>query len=145
MISLTLLVAYILNIYTNLSKKNKEIINYLIVGGLTTVVSIGSYWIARFFIESYETCNIISWIFAITFAYIASVNFVFESKRKNKLKEIIDFLFSRVLTLLAEFTFLYIMVDTLSIDDRIAKVFAQVLVIILNYILSKIFVFKSKD
>ena len=145
MVSIIELTAQCLNIYKKLSKNNKEIINYLIVGGLTTVVSIGSYWISRFFIESYATCNMISWILSVMFAYITNKTFVFHSKNKNKLKEIIDFLFSRVLTLLAEFTFLYIMVDILIIDDRISKVFVQILVIILNYIFSKLFVFKSKD
>ena len=136
---------FIFEIYNKLNKKNKEIINYLIVGGLTTLVSIGTYQIARFFIESYAVCNIISWVFAVAFAYITNRTFVFQSKTKNKIKEFIDFIFSRVLSLLAEFTILYIMVDILNIDDRIAKVIVQFIIIVLNYIFSKLFVFKSKD
>jgi len=79
--------------------KNKEIVNYIIVGALTTVVSIGSYWLFRFIIKNYLALSIISWIMAVSFAYFANRIFVFESKKKEVLEEIIKFVSCRLLTL----------------------------------------------
>lgn len=73
-----------------LYKKYKEIINYLIVGGLTTIVSLGVYYICVFTILNpnvpfeLKDANVISWIVAVTFAYFTNRRFVFESKSKNK-------------------------------------------------------------
>lgn len=145
MISISLFCAFFLNKYNNLNKKYKEAVNYLIVGGLTTVVSILSYWILRFFIESYEICTIISWIFAVAFAYVTNRKYVFHSNNENKIKEFLDFIFSRILSLLAEFASMYILVNFLNIDDRISKVIVQFIIVVLNYVFSKLFVFKDKD
>ena len=75
--------------------KNKEIINYLIVGGLTTLVSIGSYALFRVFISNYMVCTVLSWIAAVLFAYITNRVFVFESKDKNVLAEFVKFVSCR--------------------------------------------------
>jgi len=145
MISLLILFIFVLEKYNNLNKKYKEAINYLIVGGLTTVVSITTYWIARLFIDSYKISNIISWIFAVLFAYITNRKYVFHSNNVNKVKEMFNFLLSRIATLVIEFIFLYIFVSIIHIDDRISKIIVQVIIIILNYIFSKLFVFKDKE
>ena len=145
MIALLILTTFVLEKYNNLNKKLKEAINYLIVGGLTTVVSITTYWIARLFIESYKISNIISWIFAVAFAYVTNRKYVFHSKSVNKVKEMFNFLLSRIATLVIEFIFLYIFVSVIKIDDRISKIIVQVIIIILNYIFSKLFVFKDKE
>ena len=122
----------------------KEIINYLIVGALTTLVSIVTYYIFRVFIDNYLICTVISWIFAVSFAYVTNRIFVFHSKDKNILTEFTSFIFSRLLSLAAEVICMFLMVDIISMNDKIAKIIVQVVVIILNYILSKIFVFKKK-
>lgn len=145
MISIMLLFSFLLEKYSNLNKKYKEAVNYLIVGGLTTVVSITSYWLLRLFIESYEICTVISWVFAVIFAYITNRKYVFHSRATNKIKEFIDFIISRIFSLLAEFASMYILVNLLSIDDRISKIIVQFVIVILNYIFSKLFVFKDKD
>lgn len=145
MISIMLLLTFLLEKYSNLNKKYKEAVNYLIVGGLTTVVSITSYWLLRLFIESYEICTVISWIFAVVFAYITNRKYVFHSRATNKIKEFIDFIMSRIFSLLAEFASMYILVNLLNIDDRISKIIVQFVIVILNYVFSKLFVFKDKD
>ena len=66
--------------------KNKEIINYIIVGALTTFVSVLSYWLFRFIIKDYIILSILSWICAVTFAYITNRLFVFESRNNRKTK-----------------------------------------------------------
>lgn len=127
----------------NLIKKNKEIINYIIVGGFTTVVSILSYAIFRI-IFNYEISTILSWICAVSFAYITNKLFVFESKNTNVKKEFISFIASRLVTLLVEFAFMVTFVDLLKINDMISKIAVQFVIIVLNYILSKFFVFKKQ-
>jgi len=135
-----------------LYKKHEEIINYLIVGGLTTVVSLASYYLCVLTILNpkdaleLQIANIISWICAIIFAYVTNKKFVFTSiteNTKDTLKEFSLFAISRIATLLIELIFMFISVKILLINDKFAKVIAQIIIIILNYIISKIFVFKS--
>ena len=137
------LIIFGLKIYDNLDNKIKEILKYLIVGGLTTVVSIVSYYIVRLFIENYLVCTVISWIFAVAFAYITNRVFVFNSKRENIFKECTEFVFSRILSLVAEVAVMYLLVDFLNISDKISKIIVQVIIVMLNYIFSKLFVFKE--
>ena len=143
MITGILLIIFELKIYDNLDNKIKEILKYLIVGGLTTVVSIVSYYIVRLFIENYLVCTVISWIFAVAFAYITNRVFVFNSKRENIFKECTEFVFSRILSLVAEVAVMYLLVDFLNISDKISKIIVQVIIVMLNYIFSKLFVFKE--
>lgn len=143
MITGILLIIFGLKIYDGLDNKIKEILKYLIVGGLTTVVSIVSYYIVRLFIENYLICTVISWIFAVAFAYITNRVFVFNSKRENVFKECTEFVFSRILSLVAEVAVMYLLVDFLNISDKISKIIVQVIIVILNYVFSKLFVFKE--
>ena len=132
-------------------KKNKEIINYIIVGGLTTVVSLAAYYGCVFtFLNpksavQLQAANIISWIAAVTFAYFTNRIFVFESKSKRVVKEACSFYISRLATLLLDMAFMFVGVTIIGINDKIAKLVVQVLVMITNYILSKFIVFQSKD
>ena len=133
----------------NLYKKNKEIINYLIVGGLTTVIGLAVYYICVFTFLNPENplelqiANIISWCLAVAFAYFTNRKFVFESKNKNKLKEATKFLSSRITTLLLDMFIMWLGVTILSFNDKITKIISQILVIVGNYVLSKLFVFKK--
>ena len=125
---------------------NKEIVSYLIVGILTTIVSISTYFLfSTFILKSKNTMiveinNIISWIVSVIFAYDANKKYVFKSNEKG-LKEIRDFISSRLFTLFLEMILMYFLV--LIINDLIAKILIQIIVIILNYILSKKIVFKK--
>ena len=127
-----------------LYKKYKEIINYLIFGGLTTLISIITYALfAKVFHIDYLISNVLSWIIAVLFAYITNKMFVFESKSKKNIKEITSFFFFRVVSLIMEMIILYVFVDMLHIDDLVTKIIAQVIVIVSNYVFSKVFVFKK--
>lgn len=124
--------------------KYKEIINYIIVGVLTTLVSIGSYWLFRFVIKNYIVLSILSWIFAVAFAYFTNRAFVFESKEKDLLKEITKFVSCRLLTLGLEVILMVVFVSLLHINDMISKIILQIIVLVTNYLLSKLFVFVKK-
>lgn len=133
-----------LNKLLDLYKKYKEIINYLIFGGLTTLISIVTYALfAKVFNIDYLISNVLSWIIAVLFAYITNKIFVFESKSKKNIKEITSFFFFRIISLIMEMIILYVFVDMLYIDDLVTKIIAQVIVIVANYIFSKVFVFKK--
>ena len=83
-----------LNKLLNLYKKYKEIINYLIFGVLTTLISIVTYAIfTKVFHIDYLISNVLSWIIAVLFAYITNKIYVFESKSKKNIKELISFFF----------------------------------------------------
>lgn len=128
----------------DLYKKYKEIINYLIFGGLTTLISIVTYALfAKVFNIDYLISNVLSWIIAVLFAYITNKLFVFESNFKKNIKEITSFFFFRIVSLVMEMVILYVFVDMLHIDDLVTKIIAQVIVIVSNYIFSKVFVFKK--
>lgn len=133
----------------NLYLKYKEIINYLIVGGLTTLVSLAVYYICVFtFLNPNNTielqiANILSWIAGVTFAYFTNRKYVFESKNKNRLGEVTKFVSSRIGTLLLDMFIMWLGVTILLLNDKIIKIISQILVIVGNYVLSKLFVFKK--
>ena len=133
-----------LNKLLNLYKKYKGIINYLIFGGLTTLLSIITYALfSKVFNIDYLISNVLSWVLAVLFAYITNKLFVFESKSKKNIKEITSFFFFRIISLVMEMVILYIFVDMLYIDDLVTKIIAQVIVIVANYVFSKVFVFNK--
>ena len=133
--------------------KYKEIVNYLIVGVLTTVVSIVSFYILRFFILTSDSqlhiqiSTVISWVLAVLFAFFTNKKYVFESKAKGKgqMIEMVKFFLSRVTTLLIEMLCMWIMTSPMHINDKIAKLIVQVIIVVLNYVFSKLFVFKKHN
>ena len=136
-----------MNKIIELYKKYKEIINYLIVGVLTTLVSIIIYFIfTKIFPVNYMISNAISWVGAVLFAYITNKKYVFVSKSETKKQIIIEmyqFFKYRILSFVIELLLMYAFVELIKIDDMIAKVIVQAIVIILNYVFSKLFVFKK--
>lgn len=132
-----------------LFNKYKEIIMYLIFGVLTTVVSLVTYYVLTLTILNPEKAiqlqlaNIISWIVSVAFAYVTNRKFVFESKSEDIVKEATSFVGGRVLTLLLDMAIMFIFVTLLHLNDKIFKIVSQVLVIVTNYVISKLFVFKE--
>ena len=130
-------------------KKYEELINYLIIGILTTVVSLATYYLLTLTVLDannkvyLQIANIISWLASVTFAYFTNRKYVFKVKNKSNIKECLNFYISRISTLLIDMIIMYIFVSRLKFDNKIVKLIAQVVIIILNYILSKFIVFKS--
>ena len=130
-----------------LYKKYQEIINYLIAGGLTVLVTILSYaFFTKILNIYYIVSNVLSWIVAVIFAYVVNRKFVFKSKsiKKEQIKEITNFLIGRLLSLLVDTLLMYLLVEICKIDDLISKIIVQFVVIVLNYIFSKFWIFKEK-
>ncbi len=130
--------------------KYKELINYLIFGVLTTVVSLATYYALVLTILDanvpleLQLANIISWITCVTFAYITNRKYVFAPTNKSLIKEIIEFYSARLLALFIDMGLMFIFVSTLHFNDKIIKLIIQVIIIIVNYILSKLIVFKKE-
>lgn len=137
----------------NLYLKYQEIINYLIVGILTTIVSLVVKYSLLFTILDasraieLQIAVIISWICAVIFAYVTNRKFVFRSKCENMVKEFFNFVISRVITLIMEMTILFIFITLLKLNSNewvvVWTLLAQVVITISNYIFSKLFVFKK--
>ena len=120
-------------------------IAYLIVGGLTTLVNLAVYFLSReLFQLHYIGANILAWIVAVLFAYIANRIWVFHSKNANILIEFWTFVLSRIFSMLLETGLLFIVVGILNINDYVAKIAIAVLVVVCNYITGKWIVFKRK-
>lgn len=133
-----------------LFKKYEEIIRYLIIGVLTTVVSLCTYYLLVYTVFDPEKAlelqitNIISWIVSVTFAYFTNRKFVFKKEEKANIKEASSFYASRISTLVIDMGLMYVFVTLLGFNDKIIKLVVQVVVIVLNYILSKFLVFNEK-
>lgn len=138
----------------NIYYKNPEIWNYLIVGFLTTIVSLAIKWGLLFtFLDAKNGIHVqiavfLSWFGAVIFAYITNRIFVFQSSSKKYLKEIFSFVLGRVATLLMEMFIMWFFVTLLKLNTDtwvlIFTIICQVLITIFNYIISKLFVFKKE-
>lgn len=128
-------------------KKNREGILYLFVGGLTTLVSLVIYYGCVFtFLNPDEPmqlqlANVISWIGAVAFAYVTNRILVFRSKNEKVFSEVARFVGMRVFTLLVDMLFMGVWVSVLEFSDKPGKLISQVVVVLLNYVFSKRFVF----
>lgn len=138
----------VLRIVNPFYKKNKEILLYLFFGGLTFLVSISSYALFNIRIGwNALTANIASWILAVAFAYVANRTWVFESstdRGSNLIKEITGFVGGRIATLVIEELILFIFITEFEMNSVLVKIVAQVVVIVLNYVISKMIVFKPE-
>ncbi len=140
----------------NLYKKYEEIINYLVVGGLTTIVAIGSKLLLLATILDQtnglelQIAEIISWFLAVTFAYVTNRIFVFKSKTSGSkcAREIFNFFKGRIATQLIQMFIMWFFVTLLELDSNVwVLVFTlvcQVMQIVLNYVISKLLVFKKR-
>ena len=132
-----------------LIKKYREQILYLIFGGLTTLVSIGTYALFNEVFGINELIsNVFSWILAVLFAYVTNRRLVFSSRvtaKKGVLIEMASFFGGRLATLGVEELILLVFITWLHFNSLAVKIAAQVVVVILNYLVSRLFVFRKKE
>lgn len=128
--------------------KYKEILLYLIFGGLTTVVSLVTFWLAGHPLGlNTLIANVISWICAVTFAYFTNAKWVFEAQPESRgewLRQFVSFYAGRLATLGVEELLLFVFVTLLHCNDMLIKVIGQVVVVVLNYVISKLLIFRKK-
>jgi len=121
----------------------KELILYIFFGVLTTLVNILVYlFFARIILANYLVSNILAWFFSVLFAYVTNRIWVFESKNKNIIKECSLFFGGRLFSGVVDTVLMFIFIDIFCVGDFISKIIIQVIVVILNYVLSKVVIFK---
>lgn len=128
--------------------KYKDIIPYGVFGVLTTLVNIAVYWgMAHPIGLGVMPSTIIAWIAAVEFAYLTNRKWVFHSEAhtpQEVLKEVVSFFACRIATGIVDWACMYIFVDILQCNDVVIKAVANILVIILNYVASKLVIFRHK-
>ena len=120
----------------------KELFWYVVFGILTTVVNIVVYFIFSRLGVNYLISNILAWFLSVLFAYVTNRRWVFESKSSNVLKECGLFFSGRIFSGIIDTGLMYLFIDILSIGDVVSKIVIQVIVVVLNYVISKWVVFK---
>ena len=138
-----------LNIFEDVYKKYKEVLLYLFFGGMTTVISIGSYSYCDVGLHIDPlVANIISWILAVLFAYVTNKIWVFSAQTYGigeLFLEMIHFFGGRLFTLVLEEEILFIFINKLHFNSILVKIAAQFMVLVLNYMISKLLVFRKKQ
>lgn len=128
--------------------KYKEIINYLIFGGVTTVINFAVYVVlAKIMLVNEVIANVMAWIISVIFAYITNRVYVFESKNtgvKYIIKEFSSFIGCRIFSGIIDMGSFWLLFTVFKINDIVAKIIIAIIVVILNYLFSKLIIFKSK-
>ena len=128
--------------------KFQDVILYIFFGVCTTLVNIITYWLcAHIFLFKVLTSAIIAWFFAVLFAYLTNRKWVFHSEateQKEIIKEVVSFYTCRLATGFIDWAIMYVFVDLMTFNDVIVKTIANLVVIVLNFIASKVFIFRKK-
>jgi putative flippase GtrA len=131
-----------------LIKKHYDILAYLFFGVLTTVVNYLVYLPCYNWLQmSAAVSNAIAWVVAVAFAYVTNKPFVFKSydwSAKTVVPELTKFIGSRVASGGLETLIIFVTVDLLQFNGNVMKLITSVLVVVLNYVASKMLVFKSR-
>lgn len=134
-----------------LCKKYEEILIYLIVGVMTTIVSWGAAYLGKLILDTdipwqNTVNNTFSWLAGVLFAYPLNRRWVFKSTNPQIIKEFFGFATSRVSTLIMDNVIMWLTVNVIRMNYWIAKIFiSSVIVTIANYVFSKLLIFKKKS
>ena len=125
-------------------KITREIFLYIFFGALTTLINIVSYSLLYYNFGITNTAStIISWVLSVLFAYVTNRVWVFESDNKTKIKEAGEFFLARISTGVLDLLVMYVGVELFCLEGGMLKIISNVIVIILNYLFAKLFVFKK--
>ena len=134
--------------FKKLYDKYRDMIPYMIFGVLTTLVNIAAYWLLAHPLGlSTVPSTVIAWVLAVLFAYLTNRKWVFHSEAKTRneiIKEGVSFYLCRLGTGVLDWLGMYVMVDVLHWNDLIVKIAVNIVVIVLNYVASKLIVFRKK-
>ena len=117
----------------------KELLNYIVFGVLTTLINILTYQILSVAGVTTLIANGIAWLLSVLFAYITNRKFVFDSHSENRIQECLKFYGSRISTGILDMAGMWMLVDIFHFPGMVSKVGMNVVVIVLNYIFSKLF------
>lgn len=129
--------------------KYEEIIVYLIVGVLNTIVSWAAWYLCAFTILDAQivwqnaVLSAIQWVVGVVFGYVMNRKYVFKSKNPRIMKEFLEFSGGRVSTWILDTVMMILLVNILQVNEYVSKIIVAVLVMIGNYLISKFLVFKK--
>lgn len=127
---------------------SREVISYLIFGVLTTLVNWIFYGSMVKTGIDYRIATAAAWVVSVLFAYVVNKIFVFQSYDMHlnyMIKEVISFTACRVLSGVMELVLMVIMVSWLNMDEYVSKVLVSVVVVVANYVFSKLFIFRKSE
>ncbi|MBF7059039.1 GtrA family protein [Weissella confusa] len=130
----------------NLYAKHRMMVLYILFGGFTTVVSLLSYSVLVLLSVNYQVANLVSWILSVTFAFVTNKLWVFDAKDfsvKTWLVEGSKFYLGRLSTFALEAGLLFIGVTLLQGNAIMWKLIIQIIILLTNYFISKLLVFKN--
>ncbi len=137
-----------MNKVNKIIEEHKDVIPYIFFGVCTTLVNMIVYWFcAHVICLSVLISTVVGWILSVLFAYITNRKWVFHSTvtgYKDIFKEITSFFSCRLLTGFLDLFCMFLFVDIFHMNDMIIKILANVIVIVLNYVASKLLIFKQK-
>ncbi len=136
------------NKFGNLIKKHKILLSYAVFGVWTTVVNVGVYILLSHFFGTalYQLWNVIAWVAAVLYSFIVNKKYVFKSKKSTKKeagREFYGFIKGRLLSLVAEVVILFVFVSVLGLNDKIVKIFSNIVVVAINYFYARKRVFNK--
>lgn len=123
-----------------------DVVRYVFFGGCTTLVNLVSFYVLRKCGPQLTVANIISIIAAILFAYMVNSKFVFQDKcetLRDHIQPFMKFISARLVTMVIEVGGVWLLVEILRMNDMMGKFITQFIVLALNYIFSKFFVFTT--
>ena len=123
-------------------------IRYIFFGGCTTLVNLISFTVLRYVGVNLNLANFISIVLAILFAYIVNSKYVFEDScetLRDHIRPFIRFIGARIVTMIIEMIGVPFLVETVGLPDLAGKILTNIIVLILNYVFSRFFVFTSRD
>lgn len=129
-------------------RKYRKVILFLFFGVCTTLVNIISYYICSKIGLATAVSTVIAWVLSVLFAYVTNRKYVFESKAFGFapiLRETASFFLCRLATGLLDLAIMVVFVDLLHFNGMIIKILSNIIVIIINYVASKLMIFKNKN
>jgi putative flippase GtrA len=127
---------------------SNSVMRYIFWGGCTTLVNLVNFYILRKLGVQLTIANIISIILAILFAYVVNSRFVFRDRRNGFFEHIqpfLKFVSARLFSMVVEVGGVWVLVEKILLPDMVGKLATQIIVLVLNYIFSKFFVFTKSE
>lgn len=136
-------------VLVKLIKKYKSLIAYAFFGGCTTIINVAAYFVcSKILLINIIPATVIAWIAAVLFAYVTNRKWVFQSEEKTFkgiMREVLYFFSCRLMTGVLDIVVMHVFAEILMMNDVVIKVVSNILVIIINYVVSKLIIFKGKE
>lgn len=124
-----------------------EIVKYIIFGLGTTFINIISFTLLEYVGLDFKLANIVAWILSVTFAFYTNKKYVFDSKDNDIniiKKESLKFVSARLGSLAIDMVLMILLIDFMNINKMISKILVNIIIVIINYVVSKFYIFKKK-